>query len=182
MKKNRKKKTAHTQTRRISPHPPKTQGSLAVYCRRHARFKFCILHSAASWTACLKCRCGPSRSPLNALMKKKKNCVCECVRVRMSVFPHKQVQCCFNFVSGTDFSLAFGLLLCQTNNKLIVCANRLCLISPSLFCLCCLCVLCRCIMSDITTVVPECQAHTASRIKCHEVLQILFPGGRYQIL
>lgn len=41
------------------------------------------------------------------------------------VFLHKHAQCYSTFVSGTDFSLAFGLLLCHTNNNLLVCANIL---------------------------------------------------------
>lgn len=49
-----------------------------------------------------------------------------CVFACTSVLLHKHAWCYSTFVSGTDFSLAFGLLLRHTNNNLRVYANILC--------------------------------------------------------
>lgn len=99
----------------------------------------------------MKCRCGSSRSafvkPCEFLVQKKK-CRVRKKRMCVSVFLHKHARCYSTFVRGTDFSLAFGLRLCRTNNNLLVCANTLCcfffcffvFLSASLFCGCCLCL------------------------------------------
>lgn len=125
-----KRNSPHTNKENKPSPTKKTRLGLIASRRQHARarFTFGILNSAPSWTKCLKCRCGSSRSPLeglaNSWFKKsaeyKNACAC------MSVFLHKHAQCYSTFVSGTDFSLAFGLLLCHTDNNLPVCANILC--------------------------------------------------------
>lgn len=96
-----KRNSPHTNKKNKPSTAEKTQLSLIASHRQHvrARFKFGILNSAPSWTKCLTCRCGSSKSSLRAFWvlnsrKFKVQNVCMCT----SVFFCKHAPCHSTFV------------------------------------------------------------------------------------
>lgn len=77
-----------------------------------------------------------------------KKCKVQNVCMCMSVFLRKHAECYTTFVSGTDFSLAFGLAVCKCS---LLFYQPLCFVGVV-----CLYVLYCCKLSDTAMILPEC--------------------------